>query len=182
MTGTGNGVEVTKGGSWVPARWESCRKEWLSIFFRQFLSHVSFLIWGVEWCRRGIFCLTNWHVIKGCNWLACTFFILVFNVFFFNSTFEDCFYETGKLTKGCNWLACTLFNFNNAFFFKDCFYETGKFTKGCNWLACTHTGYSLTLVPVTAFLPRKVWFSFQSLEFNCLQTKVYLFNCWQIKV
>ena len=28
--------------------------------------------------------------------------------------------------------------------------------KGCCWLACTHTGYSLSLVPVTVFLPRKV--------------------------
>merc|ERR1711934_1206563 len=30
------------------------------------------------------------------------------------------------------------------------------FITCCNWLACSHTGYSLTLVPVTAFLPRKV--------------------------
>ena len=28
--------------------------------------------------------------------------------------------------------------------------------KGCCWLACTHTGYSISLVPVTVFLPRKV--------------------------
>lgn len=30
------------------------------------------------------------------------------------------------------------------------------FITCCSWLACTHTGYSLTLVPVTVFIPRKV--------------------------
>ena len=48
--------------------------------------------------------------------------------------------------------------------------------KGCCWLACTHTGYSLSLVPVTVFLPRKVS---KSLPLSRLCQYCLLTLCWK---
>ena len=69
--------------------------------------------------------------------------------------------EREMIGKGCRWLAhCTwLASFTSSS--PSCnhpHYVIITTIIGCSWLACTHTGYSLTLVPVTVFIPRKVGF------------------------